>query len=106
MLSIPVQPICKYDKILVVGASRDETVDVMCEVESDPPVKTYRWKFNNSGESSDVSSDKFANTSNGTVSILRYKIVSDLDYGSLSCWAVNDIGHQINPCVFHVVAAG
>lgn len=32
-------PICKYDKIMIVGASRDESVDVVCEVESDPPAK-------------------------------------------------------------------
>lgn len=90
----------------MVGASRGESVDITCEVEADPPAKTYRWKFNNSGETLDVAAERFSGTSNGTVSILRYTPVTELDYGSLSCWATNVVGHQVNPCIFQVVAAG
>ncbi|KAG5885941.1 hypothetical protein JTB14_027750 [Gonioctena quinquepunctata] len=99
-------PTCKYDKIIIVGASRGESVDIVCEIESDPPAKSYRWKFNNSGETLDVAAERFAKTSNGSLSILRYTPVSELDYGSLSCWASNSVGHQIEPCVFQLVAAG
>ncbi|KAJ8924236.1 hypothetical protein NQ315_007027 [Exocentrus adspersus] len=99
-------PTCKYDKIVVVGASRGESVDIVCEVESDPPAMSYRWKFNNSGETLDVAAERFAKTSNGSVSVLRYTPVSELDYGSLSCWAANAVGHQVEPCIFQVVAAG
>jgi hypothetical protein len=99
-------PTCKYEKIMVVGASRGESVDIVCEIEADPPAKSYRWKFNNSGETLDVAAERFAKTSNGTLSVLRYTPVSELDYGSLSCWAINSVGHQVNPCVFQVVAAG
>jgi hypothetical protein len=91
---------------MVVGASRGESVDIVCEIEADPPAKSYRWKFNNSGETLDVAAERFAKTSNGTLSVLRYTPVSELDYGSLSCWAINSVGHQVNPCVFQVVAAG
>ncbi|CAH0551847.1 unnamed protein product [Brassicogethes aeneus] len=99
-------PTCKYDRVSVVGASRGESVDIVCEIESDPPAKSYRWKFNNSGETLDVAAERYARTSNGTSSLLRYTPVTELDYGSLSCWAANSVGHQINPCVFQVVAAG
>lgn len=99
-------PTCKYDKIIVIGASRGESVDIICEIESDPPAKSFRWKFNNSGESMDVASERFSKTSNGSVSVMKYIPVKELDYGLLSCWASNDVGHQINPCVFQVVAAG
>ncbi|CAG9863888.1 unnamed protein product [Phyllotreta striolata] len=99
-------PICKYDKVTIVGASRGESVDISCEIESDPPARSYRWKFNNSGETLDVASERYAKTSNGTTSILRYTPVSELDYGSLSCWASNIVGHQSEPCVFQLVAAG
>ncbi|XP_065168056.1 neural cell adhesion molecule 2 [Atheta coriaria] len=107
-LSFRVQysPTCRYDRIVVVGASRGESIDIVCEIESDPPAKSYRWKFNNSGETLDVAAERFAKTSNGTTSVLRYTPVSELDYGSLSCWAINSVGHQLNPCVFQVVAAG
>ncbi|XP_050504924.1 neural cell adhesion molecule 2 [Diabrotica virgifera virgifera] len=99
-------PICKHDKVAIVGASRGESVDIICEIESDPPARTYRWKFNNSGETIDVAAERFAKSSNGTHSILRYTPVSELDYGSLSCWASNVVGHQVEPCLFQLVAAG
>ncbi|KAL1502267.1 hypothetical protein ABEB36_007433 [Hypothenemus hampei] len=99
-------PTCKFDKIMIVGASRGESIDVVCEVESDPPAKSYKWKFNNSGETLELESERFARTSNGTVSMLKYTPVTELDYGSLSCWASNKVGHQLNPCVFQIVSAG
>ncbi|XP_060524523.1 nephrin [Cylas formicarius] len=99
-------PTCRFDKVLVLGASRGESIDALCEIESDPPAKNYKWKFNNSGETLDVDSDRFSKTSNGTVSILRYTPITEMDYGSLSCWASNAVGQQINPCIFQIVAAG
>jgi Immunoglobulin domain len=85
----------------VVGASRGETLDIKCEVEADPPVVHFRWKFNNSGETLEVSSDRFYSEGPSS-SVLRYTTASELDYGSLSCWAVNAVGHQVQPCVFQV----
>ncbi|XP_046402155.1 uncharacterized protein LOC124168089 [Ischnura elegans] len=97
-------PVCRHEKILVVGASRSEEVDIWCEVEADPPATSFRWKFNNSGETLDVAPGRFS--SNGSASLLRYSPASDLDYGTLSCWAENAVGHQGAPCVYQVVAAG
>ncbi|XP_023711739.1 nephrin isoform X2 [Cryptotermes secundus] len=99
-------PTCRQERILVVGASRAESLDIACEVETDPPARSFKWKFNNSGETLEVSPERFAATSNGTMSVLRYTPVSELDYGTLSCWAQNAIGTQTSPCVFQVVAAG
>lgn len=28
------------------------------------------------------------------------------DYGTLSCWATNEVGAQVQPCIFQVVLAG
>lgn len=97
-------PGCKTDRVLVVGASRGESMDVLCEVDADPPAKGFRWKFNNSGETIDIGPERFV--SNGTASVLRYTPVADLDYGTLSCWAYNGVGHQSVPCRFQMVAAG
>jgi len=94
-------PVCRHERILVVGASRGETLDIKCEVEADPPVVHFRWKFNNSGETLEVSSDRFYSEGPSS-SVLRYTTASELDYGSLSCWAVNAVGHQVAPCVFQV----
>ncbi|KAL1110301.1 hypothetical protein AAG570_008378 [Ranatra chinensis] len=97
-------PTCKHERVVVVGASRAESLDIYCEVDADPPARSFRWKFNNSGETLEVGPERY--TSNGTTSLLRYTPVADLDYGTLSCWAENAIAPQVVPCLFQVVAAG
>ena len=38
-------------------------------------------------------------------SVVAYTPQSHLDFGSLLCWAMNDVGSQREPCVFQVVPA-
>lgn len=45
-------------------------------------------------------------TNIGTLSIVTYTPMTELDYGTLLCIATNRIGRQRVPCVFHVIAAG
>ncbi|XP_050440187.1 kin of IRRE-like protein 3 isoform X2 [Adelges cooleyi] len=103
-LRIKYAPGCRTDRVLMLGASRGESMDVLCEVDADPPAKGFRWKFNNSGETIEIGPERFI--FNGTSSVLRYTPVADLDYGTLSCWAENGVGHQAVPCLFQMVAAG
>ncbi|XP_055848345.1 uncharacterized protein LOC129913608 isoform X2 [Episyrphus balteatus] len=104
-LRVKYTPICKHlDRVALIGASKDETVEVICEIQADPPPRSFRWKFNNSGETLDVGSERFS--VNGSRSILKYTPVTDQDYGTLSCWAANEVGTQHQPCLFQVVLAG
>ena len=32
--------------------------------------------------------------------------MTELDYGSVICFGSNVIGQQVEPCVFHIIAAG
>ncbi|XP_067625215.1 uncharacterized protein side-II [Eurosta solidaginis] len=103
-LRVKYTPVCKHmDRVILIGASKDETVEVTCEIQADPPPRTFRWKFNNSGETLDVGSERFS--VNDSRSILKYTPVSDQDYGTLSCWAANEVGTQSQPCLFQVVLA-
>ncbi|XP_060810610.1 nephrin-like [Amyelois transitella] len=97
-------PSCRSGGVAVVGAARGESVVIVCEVDADPPAAVFKWKFNNSGETIDVAADRY--TSNGSASSLKYTPVADLDYGTLSCSAANEVGAQLAPCVFQMVAAG
>ncbi|XP_026314447.1 nephrin-like [Hyposmocoma kahamanoa] len=97
-------PSCRAGGVSVVGAARGESVVIVCEVDADPPAAVFKWKFNNSGETIDVAADRY--TSNGSASSLKYTPVADLDYGTLSCSASNEVGTQVAPCVFQMVAAG
>lgn len=89
----------------MVGAIRSVAVDISCGVDSDPPVRLFRWKFNNSGETVEVSPDRYVVSSNGTTSVLRYTAYNDHDYGTLMCWAENSVGVQAEPCVITIISA-
>lgn len=41
-----------------------------------------------------------------STSTLTYTPVTELDYGTVMCWANNLAGRQQEPCVFHIIAAG
>ncbi|XP_017788622.1 PREDICTED: nephrin-like [Habropoda laboriosa] len=99
-------PVCKEDRIIVVGASRGESLDIVCKVEADPPAHNFRWKFNNSGETLEVAPGRFSMEKSSGVSVLRYTPTTELDYGTLSCWADNFVGTQARPCLFQLIAAG
>nr|CAD7586356.1 unnamed protein product [Timema genevievae] len=97
-------PTCKDDREELLGALKQETVTLRCEVEANPPLVTFHWTFNNSGDQSEVPPARYTNA--GVVSRLNYTPMSDLDYGTLACWGSNAVGHQRAPCIFQVVAAG
>lgn len=77
---------------------------VRCQISADPSDVTFSWQFNNSGESFDVSPNRFA-TASSNISELEYTPKSQRDYGTLTCWAKNAIGRQMEPCIFQVVPA-
>lgn len=101
-----VAPVCKEDRIVVVGASRGESLNIACKVEADPPAHNFRWKFNNSGETLEVAQGRFSMERSSGVSVFRYTPTTELDYGTLSCWADNSVGRQARPCLFQLIAAG
>jgi hypothetical protein len=77
----------------------------VCEVHADPPPRSFKWKFNSSGESYDIAKDRFSKNGSQS-SVLHYQPVMDQDYGTLTCWGQNEVGEQTTPCVFQVILAG
>ena len=41
-----------------------------------------------------------------TQSVAQYVPMTELDYGSLLCWGINELGKQEEPCVFSILPAG
>ena len=58
-------------------------------------------KINFLGETVDMPHDRFRSTNSR--SVVEYVPRTELDYGSLLCWATNSIGRQREPCIFHLV---
>ncbi|CAO1351340.1 unnamed protein product [Diamesa hyperborea] len=102
-LRVKYAPICVTEKVVLIGAAKDENVEIICNINADPPAKKFRWKFNNSGETLYLDSERYSK--NGTRSILHYTPVTEQDFGTLSCWALNEIGEQSVSCLFQVVLA-
>ncbi|XP_026468220.1 hemicentin-2-like, partial [Ctenocephalides felis] len=88
-----------------VGALRNGTLTVRCEIEADPlddSVK-FSWTYNNTKDVLPVPSSRVSSL--GGISQLQYTPVSNNDFGTLACWASNRAGRQKIPCLFHVVPA-
>ncbi|BES99165.1 CD80-like C2-set immunoglobulin domain [Nesidiocoris tenuis] len=103
-LNVLYAPTCKPNQNRVHGIAKQERANISCEVDSNPTDVTFRWTFNNSAESMAVAPTKIE--MHGTSSTVTYTPTSELDYGTLLCWATNRIGHQKVPCVYHIIAAG
>ncbi|CAO1368871.1 unnamed protein product [Diamesa hyperborea] len=103
-LRVKYAPVCVTDKIVIVGAFRSENLNVVCEVHADPPPRSFKWKFNSSGETYEIAKDRY--NKNGSKSVLHYTPIMDQDYGSLTCQGTNEVGEQTQPCVFQVILAG
>ena len=84
--------------------AKQEKANIACQVDANPLDVQFRWTFNNSAENLVVENDHIVNS--GTTSIVSYTPMTELDYGTLLCWASNHIGDQKVPCVYHIIPAG
>nr|XP_053631043.1 nephrin-like [Cherax quadricarinatus] len=103
-LDVKYAPVCASDKVSQHSVAKHENARISCNVLANPPIVNFSWAFNNTAEAVNVPKDRYIIV--GTESVVNYTPVTELDYGTLLCWAKNDIGTQIHPCVFQIVAAG
>lgn len=110
------------------GAARLEEVRVQCHVDADPADSvSFKWAFvahqppvgtERAGGRTEFSGqqlvylDQSVFATNGDqqqqqplVSVAAYTPRSELDYGTLLCWAQNALGQQAEPCAYQVVPA-
>lgn len=76
------------------------TVQIICELESNPENIDFIWKFNNTEIASHLVSVQH------TTSTLSYTPRSERDYGILQCTGINYVGYQKHPCNFHITVPG
>ncbi|XP_032679433.1 synaptogenesis protein syg-2-like isoform X2 [Odontomachus brunneus] len=105
-LKIMYKPICVPEQKRIYGVARHEDARVICRVEAYPPPESFRWAFNNTEEMVDVPQARYKNSTRHTQSVLTYRPVTEMDYGTVLCWASNTAGQQKNACIFHIIPAG
>lgn len=77
----------------------------------------YRWAVNSSYGWKDITSssptvaaaDKSQTSSKlalTTSETLRFRPENEADFGTVGCWALNDVGWQKDPCIFNISPAG
>ncbi|KAF2361538.1 CD80-like immunoglobulin C2-set [Trinorchestia longiramus] len=102
-IKIKFVPVCSNRIQKQYGAGKSERIDVTCWVDSHPAPLTFRWAFNSSTQLQDISKSSFS--SHGMSSTLSYLPNNEHDFGSLLCWAANDVGLMKQPCVMQIVPA-
>ncbi|CAG7817629.1 unnamed protein product, partial [Allacma fusca] len=108
-LNVMFKPVCKVEQKRIFGVAKGEQVEIECKVDSHPEADNFKWAFNNSADTIDVPQTRFSTVNTAKVassSVLTYIPMTELDYGSVICWGTNSIGQQVEPCVFHIMAAG
>jgi len=94
------------DQKRIYGVARHEDARVICRVEAYPPPGNFRWAFNNTEEMVEVPQARYKNSTKHSQSVLTYRPVTEMDYGTVLCWASNTAGRQKNACIFHIIPAG
>ena len=83
-----------------------------CGVDSHPSPTSFKWTFNSTSELVDLpqnqtftikkSENHIKPDSIRSYNGVTYVPQTHLDFGTLLCWAVNDVGIQRDPCVYQV----
>ncbi|XP_047738172.1 uncharacterized protein LOC125178462, partial [Hyalella azteca] len=97
-------PVCAVDPV-IVAVGEGEKVKLECRVDAHPVDQLrFTWFFNNTLDTKEVHNARISVA--GGSSSLHYTPTTPRDYGTLSCWATNQVGTQAEPCTFTVVEAG
>ncbi|XP_077301639.1 neural cell adhesion molecule 2-like [Arctopsyche grandis] len=104
-LDIKFTPICRPGQVRSLGAARMEPAKIACELEANPPMVNFTWKFNTSdSELTDIPTNHVV--ADQARSVAMYTPKTESDFGTILCWGENEIGIQKEPCVFILTPAG
>ncbi|KAK7035565.1 hypothetical protein SK128_010969 [Halocaridina rubra] len=103
LLTVKYTPLCIERQKWTYGVGRRESVNVSCNVEAFPEAHHFRWAFNSTTEL--IHMPKNASSIERNRSVLAYTPLTHHDFGTLLCWAENEVGRQSDPCVYLVVPA-
>ncbi|XP_042230318.1 kin of IRRE-like protein 1 isoform X2 [Homarus americanus] len=104
VLKVNYVPVCSDTTDRVLGAAKDDEVQLNCRVNASPSQVTFSWYFRTPDNLIPIDKEKF--TVKDSTSLLTYQIRKESDYGQVLCFAANEIGEQYDPCTFEVNPAG
>ena len=101
------KPYCRPDQEDVYGVATGETVKIPCDVIGDPSGDNMRfeWIFNTTTEwypkEPDTAYGVTSRERGWTRAYIRHTPKSEMDFGSIMCWATNNIGNQLRSAFGH-----
>ncbi|XP_071530325.1 B-cell receptor CD22-like isoform X2 [Panulirus ornatus] len=81
----------------------DKPINITCTVSSYPAVRSIQWQWNNSNEV--ILTQPTSESVDRASAQLTVRPVQSPEDRALSCWAVNEMGKQTQPCGFSVKVA-
>ncbi|XP_040065061.1 hemicentin-2 isoform X1 [Ixodes scapularis] len=99
-LRVLYEPECSQPSESYLITSLDEVIKVPCRISADPADVTFYWSFKSAlDENTTRNLTSHRNASNG---VLLYHPKVAADFGTVYCWAQNEIGPMTRPCIFHI----
>jgi hypothetical protein len=90
-------PECQPGLQTELRVSLHQQTEVSCTVTAEPATDiSFRWLFRSSREEVDIQQSQVQ--VKGLTSVVDYVPRTAMDYGSLLCWAENELGTQAEPC--------
>jgi len=112
-LTVRFSPVCQQPIRNIRGAGRSQSLTLSCPIQSLPYPLKFRWALNSTRGWRDIAStgliqsEDLAKTTSTTDSVtLRIQPEMEADFGTVACWAFNDVGWQQDPCLFRFFPAG
>ncbi|CAL4122353.1 unnamed protein product, partial [Meganyctiphanes norvegica] len=102
-INVKYAPVCGLHKKYVYYGGQKEAFNITCNVEAHPAPTLFKWALNTSLGINYIAETRFLN--GHSQSTILYTTHSPEDFGSLLCWAENEVGQQIDPCRFTVAAS-
>ncbi|XP_053623533.1 synaptogenesis protein syg-2-like isoform X2 [Plodia interpunctella] len=107
VVNVTYTPYCRNEARVQYGSREDESVNITCDVDSNPPPVSYRWVV----VKDDVNASTLRNHSHITIDtedpVLEYQRPNDTVISTIFCWGMNNIssnGQPHTPCVSLVTA--
>ena len=92
----------------LVEVDQHESVQLKCQYHSSSASQglplDFRWSMNSSKDSVDFPKSDFS--VEGEKSILTFSAKTDMDFGTVTCSAADQVGPTNNPCTFQIVPKG
>lgn len=81
----------------IYGVGLNETVDIECRVDADPPVVYFEWLVNKKPNL------RYSHSNSYLESRLHFMATNRHQFGTVECHAQNSVGEMATPCVYKVI---